>query len=79
MEEVRQDRNGGCGARRDADGTNLVFAAQAHRENAARGFEEEILVLHKKQKFYRDPTADYEVRAREMLLTITRCLSRCTA
>lgn len=32
MEEVRQDRDGGCGARRDADGTNLVLAAQAHNE-----------------------------------------------
>lgn len=32
MEEVRQDRNGGCGARRDADGTNLVLAAQAHEK-----------------------------------------------
>lgn len=38
------------------------------------GFEEEILV-----KSGRDATADYEVRAREMLLTITRCLPRCTA
>lgn len=49
------------------------------RRNAARGFEEQILVLHEKQRLYRDATADYEMRAREMLLTITRCRSRCTA
>lgn len=71
MEEVRQDRDGGCGARRDADGTNPVWLHRlTARRNAARGFEEEILV-----KSGRDATAGYEVRAREMLLTITRCLS----
>lgn len=77
MEEVRQDRDGGCGARRDADGTNPGLL---HRLNEKRCTElRRGSGLARETEVFRDATADYEVLAREMLLTITRCLSRSTA
>lgn len=78
MEEVRQDRDGGCGARRDADGTNPVLLHRLNETKRCTRLRTNS-GLARETEIFCDATADYEMLAREMLLTINRYLLCCAA